>query len=281
MGQNVITSATKNNFLDNLATTKKNVRAVYIPTPHGYRLARIQKFSIPTFVPAGYELRNDGRAPKELPFEDEHESNPEENAKRSLRRAKSSAFDLILSNSDLDAFCTLTYSPESVVDKFSYEDCYDKLKNWLSNGVQRRDLKYVLVPERHKSGAIHFHAICNSKAIDLERARSANTGRPLSHNNRPIFNITNWKHGFSTAELVGEKSEDREAVSKYIFKYMGKQTGEKIGGRFFLHGGSLQKPICLYGDSETEFQNDAYGRPTWQSEAEPIKGVRYWEWSYI
>lgn len=281
MGQYVITPTYLKNLSEPFTTTKKNVRAVYVPTTYGYRLARIQKFSTPTFVPSGYELRNDGRSPKELPFEEEHETDPEENAKRSLRRAKSTAFDLILSNYDLDAFCTLTYSPEAVADKFSYEDCYDKLKNWLSNSVQRRDLKYVLVPERHKSGAIHFHALCNSAAIDLERAHSANTGRPLSHNNRPIFNITNWKHGFSTAELVGEKSVDREAVSKYIFKYMGKQSGEKIGGRFFLHGGNLQKPVCLYGDSEAEFQDDGYGRPIWQTECEPLKGIKYWEWSYI
>lgn len=281
MGQNIITSPLEKNLFEPFTTTKKNVRAVYVPTPYGYRLARIQKFSTPTFVPSGYELRNDGRVPKELPELEERITNDEENAKRALRRAKTSAFDLILSNYDLDTFCTLTYSPDAVADKFSYDDCYDKLKNWLSNSVQRRDLKYVLVPERHKSGAIHFHALCNSAAVDLERARSANTGRPLSHNNRPIYNITNWKHGFSTAELIGEKRDDREAVSKYIFKYMGKQSGEKVGGRFFLHGGNLQKPICLYGDSERDFQDDAYGRPVWQTENEPIPGVKYWEWSYI
>jgi hypothetical protein len=279
MGQNVIIQPDKLKPSLPLTTTKKNVRAVYIPTPNGYRLARIQKFSNPTFVPSGYELRSDGRSKVEIP----HESgtNDEDNAKRSLRRAKSTAFDLILSNYDLDTFCTLTYAPEAVEDKFSYDDCYDKLKIWLSNGVQRRDLKYVLVPERHKSGAIHFHALCNRDAIDLEIARSANTGRPLTHHGRPIFNITNWKHGFSTAEKIANGEADREAVSKYIFKYMGKQNGEKIGGRFFLHGGNLQKPICLYGDSEQEFFGDARGSTTYQNEINVLPGVTYWEWSYV
>jgi hypothetical protein len=168
-----------------------------------------------------------------------------------------------------------------VEDKDEYSECYEKLRVWLSNAVQRRDLKYILVPERHKSGAIHFHAICNEKALDLVRATSANTGRPLSHNGRPIYNITNWKHGFSTAEKIASGADDREAVSKYIFKYMGKQNGEKIGGRFFLHGGDLKKPICLYGDSEAEFAGDAYGRPTYQKETSPVPGLTYWEWNYI
>ena len=270
MGQNIIN-------MPSLGATKRSVKAVYVPTPHGYRLARIQKFSVPTFVPEGYELRNK----KQRQLKVDSVTNEEENLERSLRRSKINAFDLILCNYDLDCFVTLTYSPQSVEDKTDYAECYDKLKSFLSNSVQRRGLKYVLVPERHKSGAIHFHAICNSSALDLVRATSANTGKELSHNGRPIFNVINWKYGFSTAEFIEAEEKDREAVSKYIFKYMGKQNGEKIGGRFFLHGGDLVKPFCLYGDSEQEFMQDSRNRPTYQVEVTPIDGITYWEWNYI
>lgn len=280
MRQNVIIPPSQKNLPKGLVPeVKRTVKAVYIPTPFGYRLARIQKFSQPTFIPSGYELRGEkkGKCAKK----GEGECNDEENLERSLRRAKINAFDLIISNYELDTFCTLTYSPEAVADKQSYDECYEKLKTWLSNGVQRRGLKYVLVPERHKSGAIHFHAICNSGALDLVRATNANTGQELSYNGRPIYNIKNWSYGFSTAEKIAEGAVDREAVSKYIFKYMGKQNGEKVGGRFFLHGGDLVKPFCLYGDSEQEFMADAYGRPTHQTETTPIAGLTYWEWNYI
>ena len=228
------------------------------------------------FVPEGYELRGEKKKPQVSSTSD-----PEDNLERSLRRAKIAAFDLILCNSDLDCFVTLTYNPESVEDKTSYEECYKKLKSFLSNMVQRHGLKYVLVPERHKSGAIHFHAICNSSALCLRRAYNPNNGRDICHNGRPIYNVLDWKYGFSTAEFIAGEEADREAVSKYIFKYMGKQNGEKIGGRFFLHGGDLSKPFCLYGDSEQEFMNDARNRPTHQIEVSPAEGLTYWEWSYI
>ncbi len=279
MRQNVITLPFESLHKLPATTTKKNVKAVYVPTPYGYKLARIQKFSVPTFVPAGYESRSDGKS-RDIP-EILNECSEEEKLRRSLRRAKQNAFDLVLSNPDLDTFCTFTYAPDSVEDKNSYDDCYEKLKTWLSNAVQRRNHKYVLVPERHKSGAIHFHSICNRDSLDLVLAYNANNGRPLTHNGKPIYNVNNWKYGFSTAEKISDSTDDREAVSKYIFKYMGKQNGEKIGGRFFLHGGDLQKPFCCYGDSEEEFFADASNRPTYQTENEVLPGVTYWEWDYI
>ena len=62
MRQNVITLPFESLHKLPATTTKKNVKAVYVPTPYGYKLARIQKFSVPTFVPAGYESRSDGKS---------------------------------------------------------------------------------------------------------------------------------------------------------------------------------------------------------------------------
>ena len=261
------------------SAVKKPVRATYVPTSEGLKLARVQSFSRPIFLEDGFESCKTSKVSIKGRKAD-GEGAEDENVDRSLRRAKRAAFDLILCNPDLDAFCTLTYSPEWVSDRTSYDECYKPLGVWLSNRVQRKDLKYVLVPERHVKGGIHFHMLCNSCAIELERARSAKDGRHLSVHGRPLYNITDWRHGHSTAELVDCGQVDREKVSKYIFKYMGKQGGQKIGGRFFLHGGELAKPVEILGDTPEEFIDPSVAAKH-VTECEPVKGVTYKEWSFI
>lgn len=254
------------------------VRAVYIPLPDGTRkLARVQKFSFPVFLLDGWELDCEPKRKKEK--EENKEPTPE-NIERAVRRAKNEAFDFILCNADLDTFCTFTYAPDAVADKASYDECYEVLRVWLSNRVQRRGLKYVLVPERHKSGAVHFHMLCNSDALKLVRAVSARTGRPLSHDGRAVYNVTDWTAGFSTAELIDRGASDREAVAKYIFKYMGKQAGAKIGGRHFLHGGDLKMPEYELDNDERVFL-PADIAPAFVRSAHPAEGVVFREWSFI
>lgn len=201
------------------------------------------------------------------------------NVERASRRAKIAAFDKILCNPDLDTFATFTYAPEFVTDKADWDDCYGYLKNWLSNRVQRQGLKYVIVPERHKSGAIHFHGILNSAALHLERAVSPRTGRPLSHAGNPLFNLTDWKGGFTSAEIIKGGREDRAKVAKYIFKYMGKQTGQKIGGRYMLSGGDLKQPVYVYEDSVDFFLGSQ--APVYERTVDLGSNRQYMEYSFI
>lgn len=249
-------------------------------------LAQVQKFSEPRFRPEGWEAveKTKGGAFVENfveSSEEEEKLSKYDNIGRATRRAKVSAFDAIMCNIDLDSFVTFTYSPQSVQDKASYEECYEVLKVWLSNRVQRRGLKYVLVPELTKAGDIHFHAIMNSAALKLEKAFSAKSGRPLTHNGKPLYNLTDWKYGFTSAELIPEAQGDRTAVAKYIFKYMGKQMGQKIGGRYVLSGGDLKKPLYVYGDDEFEFfdesENVAHERTVELDDGNLI----YREWSFL
>lgn len=263
------------------------VKAKYYPLSDGsLRLVSVQKFNQSRFTPSGWEERKTNKCSK---IDVDEAENLEEgrdastfNVERATRRARKNAFDVIMCNPDLDLFATFTYSPEAVGDKADYNECYKYLNTWLSNRVQRSGLKYVCVPERTRAGDIHFHAIINSSAVKLEKAYSAKTGKPLTHNKKPLFNIPDWKRGFTSAEFITklDSSEDeREAVSKYIFKYMGKQAGQKIGGRYCLIGGDLQKPFYAYGDSELEFIDGATA-VKYQNHVE-IDGLVYDEWSFI
>lgn len=267
-----------------------NARATYYPMPDGsLKLARVQVFSSPRFRPDGWEAVNgEGAkptAPDICPAADEGSEPRDRTAAdllRAVRRARRNAFDLIMCNGDLDAFATLTYSPEKVDDKTDYAECYKYLRSWLSNGVQRRDLKYLCVPELTKAGDIHFHAITNAAALKLDPARSPKSGRLLKHHGDQVYNLKDWHAGFSTAQLIRRRNDDddpRLAVSKYIFKYMGKNLGAKVGGRYVLTGGKLAHPLYAYGDGVEQF---ADGDSTCDSYCiELPDNGKYWEYDFL
>lgn len=285
-------------------------RAKYYRTPDGViKLAKIQHLSFPSFRVPGFEeikpenhseldrLLNEAEeeaaaSPSAISslydessnFELEDEREEYRSAWKNLHRAKMNAFDKILCNPDLDTFATLTISPEYVNDRASWDDVYKRLKVWLSNRVSRNGLKYVICPERHKLGGIHFHALMNSSALSLTRATNAHTGAPLYHNGQPLYNIEDFPFGFTSAEIVKHATVDREKVAKYIFKYMGKQGVEgKIGGRYVLTGGELAKPIYLYSNDPREFipiSEDEARESGFYRESEH-EGIKYREWSFI
>ena len=260
-------------------------RAKYIPCETGLRLASVCEFSQPVFNPTRAKKAAEIIIPEDLLAygvdidEDcvigEGEISEAERAKyrdRAVRRAKTAAFDIICCNPDLNAFVTLTFAPE-YVDRTDYNECYVKLKVWLSNRVSRKGLKYVCVPEHHKDGeAIHFHMICNDNALSY-----VYTG--MQRRGNKIFNLTDWKWGFSTMMLIGESDDDRTKVSKYIYKYMGKQLGQKIGGRHYLHGGRLEYPIYVYGESLEELAGDE--KPVYTRSVDITSNTSYREVSFV
>lgn len=251
----------------------------------------MQEFNRPVFLEQGYEIA-EKTVKKPHTFQqfsvnfdeggDEETSTTKskQNLSRALRRAKQTVFDLILCNYDMDVFCTLTYSPDKVDDRADYASVYRPLRAWLSNMVQRKGLKYILVPERHKKGGLHCHLICNSKALELIPALSPKTGKPLTQNGRPIYNLPQWPYGFSTAEYMETGGASREAVAKYVFKYMGKEAGATIGGRYFLHGGKMKKPCFAYGEKAEDLT--PADKPAISSyTCKPAEGVEYKVFTFV
>lgn len=267
------------------SATKFTTRGKYIPQPDGsLRLVQIQNFSVPTFRPSGWETVQNKRSIFSASEDEEAEklvdyADKVGNLERASRRAKINAFDIILCNPDLDTFGTFTFAPDSSLDKSAYDQVYDRLKPWLSNRVQRNGLKYVIVPEHHKSGEIHFHGIINHTAVNLDRAYSPKSGRPLYASGKPLFNVRDWKFGFSTASLIDGASEDRDKVAKYIFKYMGKQLGARIGGRYALIGGDVKRPLYAYANSVEEL-TDGATLCTYDREVD-IGELKYREFNFV
>lgn len=220
------------------------------------KLLSVQEFSAPLFRKPGYEELK--LNPYVDDFSDTVLSTEErdqvmDNVCRAVHRAKIQCFDYIQCNPQLDTFVTITFNKD-FVDRTSYDDIFYIMKPWLGNRVARNGLCYILVPEYHKDKqSIHFHGLFNSAALKLVPARSPKNGRLLKTCiGKQIYNIQDFPAGFTTAVMIdGESCTDK--VSKYIFKYMGKQVGQKIGGRYYLHGGKLALPYFMYGNDPSEF----------------------------
>lgn len=150
------------------------------------------------------------------------------------RRAAKRVYDLVRSNPELDLFCTFTLD-QTKIDRYDYKAIVKKLNNFLDNHVRRDGLKYVLVAERHKDGAIHFHALMN-KALKMVDSGKTDKG------GHKIYNLPQWGLGFTTAIVT---YGDRDSVCKYITKYITKSE-EKVGGRWYYHGGKLSEPTYVY-----------------------------------
>jgi len=195
---------------------------------------------------------------------DAEEQRKADSLARAQRRAKSAVRDLAMC-SGFRWFVTLTLSPEEI-DRHDVAEITRRLNHWCDNHVRRNGLAYVLVPERHKDGAIHFHGLFN-QAVRTEaeaEGRAAYAGQgpaalpPMlavdsghrDSGGHRIYNLPAWDLGFTTAvELYGEQ---RQAVA-YVCKYIGKQIGAdgtpgKVGGRWYYSGGNLRRPAVDFMD---------------------------------
>lgn len=253
-------------------------RARYFYDADGVRrLHSVQFMSVPCFRDEGWEASSPECKVHPPPGEDVKDGAPSSSSDKARRRAQKEVFELALCNADLDAFFTLTFSPEAVKDRGSYDEVYKEVKVWMSNRVQRRGLKYILVPERHKKGGIHFHGFCNSQALQLTPAVNPHNGQYIVDKGRPVYNISDWgRLGFSTCKLLPPSIDDRIKAAKYVTKYITKDA-EKIGGRYMLHGGDLKRWEYEYGECAEDLTSNK-PKEWWYKEGD---GFAYTEYTYM
>jgi len=232
--------------------------------------------SKPDFGPGGWERAEDYSRPgPRLPLSDQQpgadlkaaRDGAAEDLRRSMSRAKAKVRRLALAN-EFRYFVTLTLDP-ALVDSHDGGAVVKKLNAWCSNAVQRHGLRYILVPERHKKGGIHFHGFFNDAlpAVDSGTIRTPGSKRPrrprsetqraewLAEGGRIVYNLPGWSLGFTTAmELYGEYA----AAVAYVCKYIGKD-GTKPAGRWYYSGGDLQEPRVEYLEMSPAELVEEYG----------------------
>lgn len=144
-----------------------------------------------------------------------------------------------------DWFITLTFDPEKV-DRFDY-DAVSDLVIKFTQSLRWYKCQYLIIPEQHKSGAWHFHGLVKG-GLPVKVAVSPKTGKCIFDNNRrPVYNVTNFDVGFTTATKIGSS----EKTVSYLTKYMTKDKMNKIpkGKKRYWASRGLPKPqvdMCLY-----------------------------------
>lgn len=134
----------------------------------------------------------------------------------SLRRTEELCRSIVEAN-EWKYFVTLTFDGKKV-NRHSDKAVLKLFEKWRRN-IRRHypGLIYWGAPERHKDNALHFHFLMTG--VNDEQLGLVFSGKYKQ--NRPIFNVTKWKNGFST--LVKISGEDCQAkVQNYIMKYIRK-----------------------------------------------------------
>lgn len=192
--------------------------------------------SDPVFREAGWEAAEQPKVPPERGTREAGKKAEGDDMLRSMRRARAKLRRLALAN-EFAYFVTLTLD-QTRIDRYDGGAITKALGRWCDNMVRRKGLRYVLVPERHKDGAIHFHGFFAGDGLEV-----VDSGKLIA--GRPVYNLPQWPYGFTTAQrLYGEYG----AAVAYCCKYVGKQDGERPLGRWYYSGGALREPGKTYVD---------------------------------
>lgn len=139
----------------------------------------------------------------------------------SRSRSINHIYDIARSNK-WEWFFTLTFNPEKV-DSFNHAECTKKLSKWLNNMRSCcPNMVYLVVPEQHKSGRWHFHGLF----ANVNELHFVDSGHK-DNKGRVIYNVGNYRMGFSTATKI----EDISRASSYLCKYITKDICELTKGK--------------------------------------------------
>lgn len=165
---------------------------------------------------------------------------------KNLINTRTKIIDLIYHNGLItpwELFITLTFD-DNLVNGYSYDDVRQALIKWINNQKhQNPDMEYVIVPEYHPtSKRIHFHGVVRGvKKWSLSPAKNK-AGRVIKKNGAIIYNLDNYKFGYTTVSYI----QNPEAVAVYTGKYIVKDFIDIPNVKKYWASKSLEKPSIEY-----------------------------------
>lgn len=173
----------------------------------------------------------------------------------SLSRSRRLVRDYILCNK-FDYFCTFTFD-KSKIDRYDYKECASKLTKFFNNFRNRKspDFRYVVIPEFHKDGAIHFHGVVSGipddefevpdkvpKLVKVREGKELKEVLELVPNTRGYVRWKSYRLGFFSCSAIRKYSASAAYVSKYITKDL---LAIPVGQKIVLHSAKLHKPELI------------------------------------
>lgn len=169
---------------------------------------------------------------------------------REIWKIKTKIKDYVLCN-DFNTFWTLTFNS----DRYDYDNAFEKLSKWLRKMRDKYGkFRYIVIPEIHKDGAIHFHGVFGGFKGPL-----VDSG--VKHRNVTVFNCNDWQYGFTTITRMRNKEKCASYVTKYFTKQMQETIVKKGQKKYWLSKG-LEKPAVTYsaddlsGNLQPSYEND-------------------------
>jgi hypothetical protein len=170
---------------------------------------------------------------------DADKTSNEDNLERSIRRSQKIVSDYVLCNR-FKLFATITIAQ----DRYSPEQSKNKVQNWLKNQRTRTGkFTYILVPEYHKDGALHFHALIGGFLGEVRQSINSKNGNPLSRKGKFVYELPSFTSGFTKVQYIGQTAEDHAKVGNYIRKYITKDMVSIFNKKRFWTSQGLNKPI--------------------------------------
>lgn len=210
----------------------------------------------------------------------------------SRNRTKQKIYNYARSNK-WEWFFTFTFNPK-IVDSFNYDELTEIMHDWLrfmGDHNKSSQLKYLIVPELHKSGRWHFHGLfsgldCNVWKLtysghNIVRKYVLNGKVHYKKTDDFIFNISGFPYGWTTATMVS----DTKRVSHYIVKYVTKDMEGILKGkkRYWVSRScsSGQHETYYMSQSEMQMLLESFGDADHQKTVfTPYNEMKYYEYDY-
>lgn len=208
-----------------------------------------------------------------LPKKSESKNSYEYDSKldSSLSRTRSMIFEYSMCNK-WDYFCTLTLD-KNKMNRYDLPEFISSLSHFIRNNKARKgsNIKYCLIPEEHKDGAYHMHGLLTGINFDELKQFTLDDPIPIRIKNlirqgKVIYNWLPYSEKFGWVTL--EKVRNKQAVSRYITKYIKKEVGntvkEKNKKSYYCSKGlkkakTIKKetlPLALEAHLQIDYEND-------------------------
>jgi len=147
----------------------------------------------------------------------------QERSERSLRRTRKKIQDILNANlDDKSYFVTLTFK-ENLQD---YEKANARFNYFIRQ--KNKDIKYLVVKEHQKRGAIHFHLI----VFDIELKDLMDL-------------LLSWNYGFKHYKRI--KNKYIYSIANYLTNYMTKEKNQLVDAnkKVFSSSRDLKRPLMI------------------------------------
>lgn len=187
----------------------------------------------------------------------EENSEEQDYLQKSINRTKTKISDYVLCN-NFTHFATFTFDPKNPKvknenNRHDFQKMSSLLKNWLKTEQLNHfrhhghKFKYLIVPERHKNGAWHFHALLENYKNETEnfytRKNKYITVSELKSKkkdkNRKF--IVRYKLGRSEIAPIKDKTK----MSSYIKKYITKELIQDKNAKRYWSSRNLKQPEII------------------------------------